>query len=287
MSGFAYERPTTIETATALLAEATASRVLAGGTDLLVAVRSGAVKPELVVDIKGIGGLATTAWTTEGDLLLGACVTLEQIATDRSIAEEFPALSQAAASVGSVQVRSRATIGGNLANASPCMDTAPALLVLGASVAVASPSGERIVPLQAFVTGVKKTALRPGEIVTSVRVPRPPVGMRSGFDKVKRGNGHDLALVNVAMALDAVVGTLRTAIGACAPTPVLLPPLELAGLSRGELSERLVELAMDHISPISDVRASAEYRADMAAVLCARLVARLVGQPQPRAADPR
>ena len=89
------------------------------------------------------------------------------------------------------------------------------------------------------------------------------------------------------MALDAVVGTLRTAIGACAPTPVLLPPLELAGLSRGELSERLVELAMDHISPISDVRASAEYRADMAAVLCARLVARLVGQPQPRAADPR
>jgi CO/xanthine dehydrogenase FAD-binding subunit len=282
MSGFRYERPTTVHDAIALLAEAPGGRVLAGGSDLLVALRSGAIQPALVVDVKRIPDLVAMTWTDDGDLLLGACVTLERIAGDRRIADVFSALSEGARAVGSLQIRTRATVGGNLVNASPCMDTAPPLLVLGAELVVASRSGERRIPLDAFFEGVKATALGPTEILTTIRVPRRAAGATSGFAKVSRGFGHDLALVNAAMALDPGPGTIRAAIGSCSPTPVLLPPLDVASVAREELTERLIQVALERISPIDDVRASAEYRRDMAAVLCRRLVARLFGDRRSR-----
>ncbi len=282
MGGFRYERPRTVHDAAALLADAPRGHLLAGGTDLLVALRSGAVRPDLVVDIKRIPELLATAWTDEGDLVIGACVTLEQVALDPRIAAVFPALAEGAHAVGSLQIRTRATIGGNLVNASPCMDTAPPLLVLGAELVVASAAGERRVRLETFFEGVKATTLAAGEIVTTIRVPRPAIGASSGFEKIKRGYGHDLALVNAAMAYDSKAGMIRTAIGSCAPTPLLLPPVEAAGVARAEVAERVVALALERICPIDDVRASAEYRRDMAAVLCRRLVARLLGDRRDR-----
>jgi CO/xanthine dehydrogenase Mo-binding subunit/CO/xanthine dehydrogenase FAD-binding subunit/aerobic-type carbon monoxide dehydrogenase small subunit (CoxS/CutS family) len=281
MSSFRYERPATLAEATALLAACGGrAKVLAGGTDLLVALRSGETRPELVLDIKGLPGLADLGWTAEGDLVLGACVPVQRIADDPRIREVFPALAEGAGAIGSLQIRSRATVGGNLANASPCMDTAPPLLVLGALVRVAGPGGVREIPLAQFFRGVKTTALAPDEIVTAVVVPRPVAGIRSAFDKIKRVAGQDLALVNAAAVFDPAAHTVRVAIGSCGVTPVMPPPLsgvDPAAADPAAVGGRLAALALEVICPIDDVRSSAEYRRDMAALLCRRLAARLLG----------
>jgi CO/xanthine dehydrogenase FAD-binding subunit len=282
MSDFLYERPTSVAEATALLAGAAgAARVLAGGTDLVVALRAGTARPRLVVDVKRIAELAEISWTGDGDLVLGACVTVGRIGEDRRIRAAFPALAEGAATIGSLQVRSRATVGGNLANASPCMDTAPPLLVLGAELAIAGPGSERRLPLVDFFTGVKQTVLGPAEIVTAVRVPGPGPGARSGFDKITRVFGHDLALVNAAAAFDPGSSQVRVAIGSCGITPLLVPALEGVDQSADpvEIGERLASRALERICPIDDVRASAEYRRDMAVVLCRRLAMRLFPGP--------
>ncbi len=277
MSGFRYERPATVAEATALLAAGDA-RVLAGGTDLMMALHQ-PPEPALLVDVKRIPELGEITWGSGGELVLGACVLVQRVADDARLREVFPALAEGAGAIGSLQVRSRATIAGNLANASPCMDTAPPLLVLGARLRIAGPKGRRETPLASFFMGVKHTALGPDELVTAVVLPKPAPGLRSAFDKVKRVWGHDLALVNAAAAYDPSAGAVRVAIGSCAVTPVLVPAL--AGVSAGsdarEVGERLAALALEHIQPIDDVRASAEYRRDMTALLCRRLAARLFG----------
>lgn len=279
MGSFRYERPESVARAAALLAEAPGrARVLAGGTDLMIALRSGSAAPELVVDIKRVPGLGDITWTPEGDLVLGACVRVERIAEEARIREALPALAEGAGAIGSLQIRSRATVGGNLANASPCMDTAPPLLVLGARLRAAGARGEREIALSEFFRGVKQTALATDELVTAVVVPRQATALRSAFDKIKRVHGHDLALVNAAAAYDPAARTLRAAIGSCGTTPVLTPPLTGvdAGADADAAGRRLADLALAHVCPIDDVRASAEYRRDMTALLCRRLVARLL-----------
>ncbi len=280
MSGMRYERPATVAAATALLAGARgAARILAGGTDLAIALRSdpGA---ELLVDVKRIPELGEITWGPDGALTLGACVEVQRVAEDERVRRAFPALAEGAEAIGSLQIRWRATIAGNLANASPCMDTAPPLLVLGARLRVAGAKGEREAPLADFFLGVRKTALAPDEMITAVVVPAPARGLRSGFDKIKRVYGHDLALVNAAAALDPAAGTMRVAVGSCAVRPVLIPAL--AGVSAKsdprDTGERLAALALEHIQPIDDVRASAEYRREMTAVLCRRLASRLLSE---------
>lgn len=274
-----FEKPTTMAQATALLAESPGqTAVLAGGTDLLVALRSGTSRPRLVVDIKGIPGMEQIRWSPAGDLILGAAVQVQRISEDPRIRETFPALAGGAGEIGSLQVRNRATVGGNLANASPCMDTAPPLLVLGARLQVVGPGGEREIPLDSFFVGVKRTALEAGEIVASITVPRPADGMRSAFDKIKRVWGHDLALVNAAAAFDPASATVQVAIGSCGITPVLLPRLtgiDAATADADAVGQGLAALAEVHLCPIDDVRATAEYRRDMAARLCLRLAASL------------
>ncbi len=280
MSSFRYERPATIGAATALLAGAHGRAcVLAGGTDLMVALRSGAARPELVVDIKHIPGLSEIAWTPDGTLVLGACVIMQRVAEDVRIRATFAALAEGAADVGSLQIRHRATIAGNLTNASPCMDTAPGLLVHDARLRIEGPDGRREAQLADFFLGVRKTALRPDELVTAVVVPPPAAGVRSGFDKIKRIAGHDLALVNAAAAWDPQAETLRVGVGSCAITPVIVPPLRgvRADSDPAATGERLGALALEHILPIDDVRASAEYRRDMTVALCRRLARRLLG----------
>ncbi len=281
MSSFRYERPDSVAAATALLAGARGRAcVLAGGTDLMVALRSGAAHPELVIDIKRIPGLSSIAWTPEGGLELGACVLMQQVADDARIRAAFPALAEGAAEVGSLQIRSRATIAGNLANASPCMDTAPGLLVHDARLRIEGPGGRREAPLSDFFVGVRRTALTPDELVTAVVVPPPVPGVRSGFDKIKRTAGHDLALVNAGAAYDPAAGTLRVAIGSCAVTPALVPPLANVppDADPAATGDRLGALALEHILPIDDVRSSAEYRRDMTVALCRRLTRRLLGE---------
>jgi len=280
MDGFQYEKPTSVAQAAALLAGARGrAKILAGGTDLLVAMRSGLSQPELVVDVKHIPAMTEISWTDDGELVIGAAVEVGRIAEDPRIGEAFPALAEGAGAIGSLQIRCRATVGGNLANASPCMDTAPPLLVLGAQVQVASQAGERRIPLSTFFVGVKQTVLAPEEFVTTIVVPRPPAGLRSAFEKIKRVFGHDLALVNAAGAYDPGAQTLRVAIGSCGVTPVLPAALVEVGpeADAEKVGWRLAAAALKGISPIDDVRASAESRRDMATLLCRRLAARLLG----------
>ena len=280
MDGFQYEKPTSVAQAAALLAGAHGrAKILAGGTDLLVAMRSGLSQPELVVDVKHIPAMTEISWTSDGELVIGAAVEVGRIAEDPRIGEAFPALAKGAGAIGSLQIRSRATVGGNLANASPCMDTAPPLLVLGAQVQVASQAGEHRIPLAALFVGVKQTVLAPEELVTAIVVPKPPPGLRSAFEKIKRVFGHDLALVNAAGAYDPGARTLRVAIGSCGVTPVLPAALVEVGPESDveEVGWRLAAATLKSVSPIDDVRASAEYRRDMAALLCRRLAARLLG----------
>jgi aerobic carbon-monoxide dehydrogenase medium subunit len=279
MSGFRYERPGTVAEATALLAKAGGgAKILAGGTDLMIALRGGP-QPTVLVDIKRIPELGSVRWTSAGDLEIGACVRVQDVAEDARIREVFTALAEGAEAIGSLQIRWRATVAGNLSNASPCMDTAPPLLVLNGRLRVTGPRGTREAPLSDFFLGVKKTALAPEELVTAVIVPKPAAGLTSAFDKVKRSYGHDLAIVNSAAAWDRAAGTLRVAIGSCAVRPALVPALADVGPKSDpkEVGERLAALAQEHILPIDDVRASAEYRREMTAVLCRRLVRRLLG----------
>jgi len=268
-----------VSEATALLAGAGAgARILAGGTDLMIALRGGP-PPTVLVDIKRIPELGTVRWTPAGDLEIGACVLVQDVAEDARIREVFTALAEGAEAIGSLQIRSRATVAGNLSNASPCMDTAPPLLVLNGRLRVVGPQGTREAPLADFFLGVKQTALAPGELATAVIVPKPAAGVRSAFDKIKRSYGHDLAIVNSAAAFDPAAGTLRVAIGSCAVRPALVPALTGVGPKSDpkDVGERLAVLAQEHIQPIDDVRASAEYRREMTALLCRRLTARLLG----------
>jgi carbon-monoxide dehydrogenase medium subunit len=170
---FRFERPATVDQAIALLAgEPGSARILAGGTDLLVALRAGASRTALVVDIKSIPGIDEIRWSPDGDLVIGAAVPVQRIHDDREIARIYPALADGAGNIGSLQIRYRATVGGNLANASPCMDTAPPLLVLGARVRTAGPRGEREIALDSFFIGVKETVLFRDEFLLSITVPR-------------------------------------------------------------------------------------------------------------------
>lgn len=279
MGDLRYERPGTVAEATALLAAGGGTaRVLAGGTDLVLALRAG-LSCDVLVDVKHVPELGSIAWAADGTLEIGACVRVQDVADDARVRATFPALAEGAGEIGSLQIRQRATVAGNLSNASPCMDTAPPLLVLDGRLRIVGPQGTREAPLADFFLGVKKTALRPEELITHVVVPKPAAGLASAFDKVKRTYGHDLAIVNSAAAWDPAAGTLRVAIGSCAVRPALVPPLAGVGprADARETGERLAALAVRHIQPIDDVRASAEYRREMTALLCRRLCRRLLG----------
>jgi len=274
-----YEKPASVAQACALLRD-TKERavVLAGGTDLLIKLRSRELSPALVVDLKGIAELAELRLGADGELRIGATVTMRKIYEDPRIIEQYPGLAEGALAVGSLQVRNRATVVGNLCNASPCMDTAPALLLLGARLRVVSHKGEREIPLEQFFLGVKKTQLAPGEICTAVIVPAAARRIRTAFDKIKRVRGHDLALVNAAAAYDPDARTLSAAVGSCGITVLSTRPIEgvTPGEGAEEIGRQLAAAALEVVRPIDDVRASAEYRRDMTALLCRRLTARLL-----------
>jgi len=270
LGGFDYVRPRSIEAACRALAEAESPSILAGGTDLLVEIRNGFRSPDLLIDVKGIDELGQ--FDTDGkEWIVGATVPLNVLAERRAVRDALPALADAALSIGTYQLRNRATLAGNLCNASPAADSAPVLMTIGASVSVAGPDGRRTVPVSKLFTGVKRTCLLPDEIATDLHIPRPERHLRTAFLKQQRIRGHDLAVVNVAGAYDPSPKRLRIAIGSCAPTPVLLEPIDGSG-STAAVVAHAVELAAAATSPISDVRASADYRRAILPVLLRRLI---------------
>jgi CO/xanthine dehydrogenase FAD-binding subunit len=263
---FSYAAPTSkAELLLALDAERDEARLLAGGTDLLVALRQGHAVPKRVLDIKRIGELRRLSFDPQDGLFIGATVTCAELLASPIVRERYPVLAAAAAKLGSPQLRNRATVVGNLCTASPCADMATALLAFGAGVVVESRRGERRVPLEQFFTGVKKTALLRDELASAVIVPAAQADARGGMEKLKRIKGHDLALCSVVLVSKGQ--RLRVAVGSCAPTPVVTPELPAEAAV-----EDVVAAARAVIRPIDDLRASAAYRAFMVEAFVGRLV---------------
>lgn len=273
MKSFAFAAPETLEHLFELLAEGGRSvRLLAGGTDLVVGLRSGRAVPDLVVDIKRVGGLSRQIEQVDGALRVGAGVTMRAITGDARVRRHFPALVDAALVVGSVQIRNRATLAGNICNASPAADTAPALLVYGALVNVIGPRGGRRLPLESFFVAPGRTALRPSELVASIDLPIPTAPTGAAFGRVTRRRGVDLATINVC-ALVSARDQARFAFGAVAPTPILAiddgKVVAAATASSADLSAAIRPL-FANTSPITDVRGSSEYRLAMLDVMTRR-----------------
>jgi CO/xanthine dehydrogenase FAD-binding subunit len=267
---FRYHRPATLDEAVGLLEDlGPEARILAGGTDLLVGLGDGSRSAAHVVDIKGIPDLSRIA-LEGGRLVIGAGVSVNRLLEFDRLPPALSALREAAARLATHQIRNRATVVGNICNASPACDMGPPLLVLDAELTMASPVGERRIALKDFFRGVKVTCCAPSEIVTEIRVPVGGVTV-SAFHKRTRIRGHDLSLVNGAAACEGD-GGLRVAIGAVAPTPVLIADIDT--WRPGE-TRKIVEHVIAAISPIDDVRSSRAYRAAMAEFVVADLLARL------------
>ena len=257
--------------------------LLAGGTDLLVAMKDGRLRHRTLVDIKHISNLGAMRPEDAG-LCLGAAVNTRTIARSPLVKERFPLLSQALAVLGSMQIGNRATIGGNLANASPAADSAPALLALAASVKLVGPQGERLVPLENFFSGPGKTVLE-RELLTEIHVPSAPDQGRGVFYKLgPRGAPEDICIVSVAVfavpdASKRIWTDVRIALGAVAPTPIRARNAEkalLGQLIEGRAAEDAARLAAEKDArPISDIRGSASYRRAMVKILVARALEQL------------
>jgi carbon-monoxide dehydrogenase medium subunit len=267
-----YYRPTTTtEAVTALAAEAGTARVLVGGTDLLVALRHRTIEPSLIVDIKKVRDLMPPVAVDADGITFGPTMTMSGVASHPDVRRWFPGLSDAALLVGSVAIRNRASLIANSANGSPAADTSPPLIALDAAVTITSTSGERSARLRDFFLGPRRTLCGPGEMVTSIRVPRPAPGSSSCYLRMTRRRGVDLATVSVAAVVDRA-GRATVGLGAVGPITLLGgPTAPIASWSRSEVDQAVDEL-LTAATPIGDVRAGQPYRAAMLRVLTRRAV---------------
>jgi CO/xanthine dehydrogenase FAD-binding subunit len=247
------------------------ARLLMGGTDLLVQMRDGVLAPELVIDIKALPGMTAIHFDPATGLRVGAAVNMNALAAYPAVMTHYPLLVQAVQTVASYQLRTRATMGGNLCNASPAADTAPAALVLEAQCVVWGPGGERVIPVNEFFLGVRKTALHPGEFLTRIEFPVPPDGWAGRYVKLGRNAGGDLAIVGVAVMgypdNSAASGyRFRLALASVAPTPIRVLAAEAVLAERPITADVLAAAAAAAeaaAQPIDDLRGSARYRKAM------------------------
>jgi carbon-monoxide dehydrogenase medium subunit len=267
-----YYRPTsTADALSALAAEGDGARALVGGTDLLVGLRHHTIEPPLIVDLKAVSDLPEPITVGDAGIRVGPTLTMGELAAHPVVRRWYPALVEAALTVGSVAIRNRASLVGNACNGSPAADTVPALLVHDASITIASLDGERTAPLDDFFLGPRRTLCGPDELVTRIDLPRPPDGFGSAFRRLTRRRGVDLATVSVAAGVDRDGGVVL-GLGAVGPRPLRtrldapFDPADVPGLDRA-LDERL-EIA----TPISDIRGSREYRHAMIRVLARRAI---------------
>jgi aerobic carbon-monoxide dehydrogenase medium subunit len=252
------------------------AKVLAGGTDLLPQLKNGLLKPPCVIDLSGVEALRVLGRANGRGLRVGAAVTARTLEQDRTVRAGYPAIAESGALVGSVQVRNLATVGGNLCNAAPSADMAPPFIALDAEAVIASPRGQRRVPLTSFFVGVRRTVLEPGELLVELVVPDP--GPHSGGTYVRHTPRRelDIAVVGVASQLtlsNGVCTKARIALAAVAPVPLRATSAEQWLEGQRPTPERIAraaELAVDAARPISDQRGSADYRRHLVKVLTRR-----------------
>ena len=269
---FEYLAPRTVEEALYLLDKyGPEARIIAGGTDLLIQMKQEIAAPRYLIDIAKISGLGSIE-EEEGWLRIGAAARWSEVIRFCAARPRYAALTEAAASIGKVQVRNMATIGGNLCTASPAADSAPALLVLDARVRLVEARGERTLDLEDFFKGVRKTAMGQSEIMTEVRIPPIPKGAGSAFAKITRV-GADISKISCAVSVGRQ-GTrctfCRIAMGAVAPVPLRIKDAEAIAAGR-EVEPALLEdigrKVAEEIKPITDIRSTTEYRRAVAGVL--------------------
>lgn len=270
---FLYSRPASVAEAVALLDQyGSQAKILAGGTDLLVRIRAGQTRPKMVIDLKRVAALGTGIVQIESRLRFSALTTMAHILADRHVQRHFPALAEAARVVGSVQIRNRATLTGNICNASPAADTAPALLVYGAIVNMMGTGGRRSVAVSEFFTGPGKTVLNRGEIVESIDLPLPPERTGAAFGRVTRRWGVDLATISLCCVVEAS-GKVRFAYGAAAPRPVLVEDSSgvlVDPVADSNEKDAALRRLISHASPRTDLRGSRNYREAMLLVMSRR-----------------
>lgn len=260
MRSFEYLRPESLDELFALMrAHGRNARLLSGGTDLVVRLKKDIEGPAVVIDLKRVSGLGADITESGGRIRIGARAVMTDVINNRRLRELFPALIEAARVVGSIQIRNRATLAGNLCNASPAADTAPPLLAHGAILNLVSGSGSRQLPLDDFFAGPGRTVLAPNEIVESIDVPLPIEPTGDAFGRLTRRHGVDLAIVSVC-CVARESGEVRFAFGAVGPRPFVTTTGRDADLDE----------VMKGASPISDLRAGAGYRRAMLQVIALR-----------------
>jgi len=276
---FDYIQPQTLSQASQFLAEhPSRSRPLMGGTDIFVRMRDGVWKDEYLVDVKGFDGMRDISFDPINGLTIGAAVNMNQAIAHPQVLENYTVLAEAASSVASYQLRNRATIVGNVCNASPAGDTIGACLLLDAILNIHGLAGERQEPLAAIFLGPGNTSLQPGDIVTSIQFPLPPPGLIGTYIKLGRNKASDLSIVGVTAIgyPDETVLSgyrFRLALASVAPVPLLVQRVEDILSSQPITEDAFIEAAhaaMEDCTPIDDVRASARYRKLMARNLSLR-----------------
>jgi len=283
MSGFDFLSPKSLIAALrAIDGKASTCKLLAGGTNVIPTLRDGTLKPRLVVDLGGIRALNYIR-EKQGWIQIGALTTIRDLLNSPLIKKKGSLLWEATHIFAGPLVRNRATVGGNLADASPAADTAVPLLALGARVKLRSLKGQRTVPLNRFFAGYQRTVIKPGEILTEVTFPVPARGRKQSYYKLGRRNAMAISVVSVAVLLQMKGKTCTDtaiALGAVAPTPLRVEKAE--GILRGkkvdlELVKHCAQAAAKSVKPIDDIRASADYRRTLCEVLVHRMICQSLG----------
>jgi aerobic carbon-monoxide dehydrogenase medium subunit len=272
-----YIRPTSMEDAVGLIAGASGTAaILAGGSDLLVRMKGGFIEPDLIVDIKAIAGMSEIRETPEG-FSIGAAVPCAVLGENAALKKAWPGVVEAAKLIGSKQVQGRCTIVGNLCNASPAADSVPALVTAGARAVIAGPKGKRTIAVETIPTGPGKTSLAKGEIVEAILLDKRPPRSGDAYLRFIPRTEMDIAVVSAAVNLtldgNGSVGSARVALGAGAPTVLLVEEAAkaLVGSKLDEAAlEKLAAACSAACRPIDDKRGTIEFRRKVAGVLARR-----------------
>jgi carbon-monoxide dehydrogenase medium subunit len=276
-----YESPKTIADAVKLLAaHGEKARPLSGGTDLIIQLRAGTRRPEYVVDLKSIPELSRIAFSLQHGLHLGAAVSCIEIHENADMRRYYPGLTEAAHLIGSLQIQSRASVGGNLCNGSPAGDSTPALIALGAKARLVGPKGERVVPVETFITGPARTVLQPGELLIEFLIDAPAPHSSDAYLRFIPRNEMDIAVVGVGGSItldldDERVVDARIALGAVGPTPIFAAEASKALIGKkfdAAALDNAARLATSVATPIDDMRGTAEFRRHIVGVLTRRVL---------------
>jgi CO/xanthine dehydrogenase FAD-binding subunit len=280
-----YASPKSVDEVVALLQQkGDMARVMCGGTDLLVALREGRRRAELIVDVKRLPETTELTFDPQNGLTLGAAVPCYRMSDNKEVAAAYPGLIDVAGLIGGVQIQGRASFGGNLCNASPAADSIPALIAHAAICTIAGPNGRRTVPVEEFCVAPGRTILEPGEFLVSLFIPAPKPGFGAGYLRFIPRNEMDIAVVGAGASVQLDESrsrfvSARIALGAVAPKPLFVPAAgeALAGQPvSAESIAKAAQIAQEAAQPITDMRGTAEYRKHMSGVLTRRALERAI-----------